>query len=143
MQHGKNVKKEFEMNKKTAILVIVAIVAAVLTVFVLRNVPQGEAETAAIDIIEEVPSLAGNWNDWAGTEFRFDNGNWESWFWDTVGTRGTYTADNSEITMYLTDVFDGSEWTSYAEEPKTGTYTISGDILVLTFDNETRSFTRR
>ena len=129
------------MSRKKVILGLVAITLAVIPLYVLSRT--GDAATTTLSVDGEAPAIAGSWTDWAGTEFRFGDGNWESWFLGSFGTRGTYTISNGTITMELADIHDGSEWTSYVQEPQTGSYQVSGDILALTFGDETRTFTRQ
>jgi len=88
-------------------------------------------------------SIEGVWNDWAGTEFIFQDGNWELWYIGSFGSRGTFTADKGEITMEITDINTGEGWISYTAESQTGTYSVSGNVLSLVFDGETRMFSRQ
>jgi len=128
------------MNKKKVPLMVVMIILAALSAFALRRTI---GERRAYETAAEVHALAGSWNDWAGTEFRFDGGNWESWFMGNFGSRGTYTTSNGTIVMELAEIHISDYWESYSQEAQTGTYSISGDILALTFGDETRTFTRQ
>ena len=140
MQHDPD-KQEFGMNKKKAILGLVVITLGVFLVYVLNRA--GDTAATAETPVAEIHALAGSWSDWAGTEFRFEGGNWESWFLGSFGSRGTYTTSDNVIVMELTDIYVGDGWESYAQEPQTGTYQVSDDILSLTFGDETRTFTRQ
>jgi len=125
------------MKNKKAILGIVVITLVVLSMHVLSRAHVRNS------VPDDGPTIVGNWDDRAGTEFRFDDGIWESWFPGGFGTRGTYAASDGNITMELNEIFYGNEWVSYAQEPQTGTYSVIDDILVLTFNDEARRFTRR
>jgi len=130
------------MNKKKAILGLVVITLAVFSVYIISRTTRTEDETLT-SVIEDGSTLAGSWSDWVGTKFRFDDGNWESWFLGSFGSRGTYKISDGTITMELAEIHVNDEWVSYTQEPQTGTYSISGGILALTFGDETRTFTRQ
>jgi len=142
---GKMPLKGFVMSKKKVILGLVVITLAVFSVYVLGRTNRENRidDTVETPAAREAQTLAGNWTDWVGTEFRFDDGNWESWFMGSFGSRGTYTTSNGTIVMELADINVSDEWTSYTQEPQIGTYSVSGGILALTFGDETRTFTRQ
>ena len=130
------------MSRKKVILGLAVTALAVFSAYFLTRAARTE-NGALTPAIVESSALAGSWSDWAGTEFRFENGSWESWFLGSFGSRGTYTAGDGTIVMELADIHVGNEWISYEQEPQTGTYHVSGDILALTFGDETRTFTRQ
>ena len=55
--------------------------------------------TLGATVVGANPVFNGTWVDEFGTEYRFNNGNWETWFRGEPEEKGTFTADGGVITM--------------------------------------------
>jgi hypothetical protein len=57
-------------------------------------------------------NLNGTWHDGYGTEYRFDDGYWETWNTDDNEpmSKGYYTINKSTITNIVTHVYINGDW---------------------------------
>ncbi|MCL1948083.1 MAG: hypothetical protein FWF51_13175 [Chitinivibrionia bacterium] len=63
----------------------------------------------------------------------FDNGSFE--FMESV--RGTYTTSGTTLTLKMTHIYDDGKWNTIdAIHSRTATYSISGNTLILTFEDD-------
>jgi len=130
------------MKKKRIILMNIVVFLGVFLffIFIYTQVRENVQENITED---DGTVLIGTWTDGINDEYRFYNGNWESWHEDNLGIRGIYTAENGIIILTLTGISFEEEWIDYPEESQTGTYSVNENILTLTFNEESRTFTRK
>ena len=130
------------MKKKRIILMNIVVFLGVFLffIFIYTQVRENVQENITED---DGTVLIGTWTDGINDEYRFYNGNWESWHEGNLGIRGIYTAENGIIVLTLTGISFEEEWIDYPEESQTGTYSVNENILTLTFNEESRTFTKK
>jgi len=117
------------------------------------------------------PSLNGTWVNEDGVNFTFNNGNWEFAYIGEPVYKGTFTTNGSILTVTTTHMMGGwhydldrrydlvsGKWYSMAELRAFGVtrdeldhifpfvtcpYSISGNVLYMTFDGETEALYKR
>jgi|GEM_PF-3053410 len=73
----------------------------------MKTAKETTATAATTSTMSSVPSSGGWVNEW-GFEYRFNDGNWETWFEDIPTGKGIYTASGGTIAMAVTHLH-GSE----------------------------------
>jgi len=97
------------------------------------------------------PTLIGTWKAADNSAYKFfKDGIYEYQLsYGSNHIRGTCTAAGSSVTITPTEFYEGSGWynlnaAGHNEEPKTGTYSISGKTLTLTWNGDSpKTYTKQ